>query len=165
MAPNGLAGWARALAAIMAASALVVLLATTTYASNDDLSAVAGAARTLAQAGRSQAVGARSDSKGKDKDKDDDDKGKTKTKCGLGQYRPKKGACMPCPVGTYSDSLDEDECEECPKGSTTAAPGSSKKSDCNGELQATWLPLYTTQDRAKQTEVYDHIDVRICSTA
>jgi hypothetical protein len=124
---------------------LVMLLTTSTSASSDELS-VAGARRALAQAGNSQLVGSRSDSKGKWMDKDDEDdddddddkgkgksKGKGKTKCGLGQYRPKKGACTPCPVGTYSESLDEDECEECPKGSTTAAPGASKKTDCNGE--------------------------------
>jgi hypothetical protein len=107
----------------MAALALVVLLATTTYASeDDDLDSLAGATRTLAQAGKSRLVAARSDSKVK----------KGKTKCGLGHYRRSNGACTPCPVGTYKFSV-EGKCEACPKGTTTAAPGSVKKSDCNGE--------------------------------
>jgi hypothetical protein len=137
MAVSGLAKWPKALAAAFAVIGLILVSTSAASASTDDLSMTRGARRALAQAGNSQLVAARSDSKGKDDDKDkgkdDDDKGKGKNKCALGQYLPKRGACTPCPIGTFSESRDEDECEECPKGSTTNGRGSSKKGDCSGE--------------------------------
>jgi hypothetical protein len=132
MAPHGLAWWPRPLAAMLAVLALVVLLATTARASDDNVSGLAGAIRTLAQAGRSRVVTARSDS-------DYGGKGMGKGRCGLGHYRRKTGVCMPCPRGTHSTTYLDNKCAQCPKGTTTAASGSSRKSQCNGEGAAACL--------------------------
>jgi hypothetical protein len=143
MAPRGLVGWPRPLAALLAAWALVVLLSTTTSAaSDDDLSGLTGATCTLAQAGRARVVAARSDS-------DYGGQGVGKGRCGLGHYRRKSGVCMPCPRGTYSTTYLDNKCVECPKGTTTAASGSSRKSQCNGEGAAACLQNLRGQCTAK----------------
>jgi hypothetical protein len=130
MASYGLANWPRALVVTMAALVLLMLSVTTTSASSGDSSITRGARRALAQAGNSQLVAGRSDSKEKDKE---DDKGRNKNKCPPGHFLPKRGACTPCPIGSFSESDDQEACEVCPTGSTTGRTGSSKKSDCSGE--------------------------------
>ena len=55
--------------------------------------------------------------------------------CGRGTFKPLagNGACLSCPVGTWSSSMGADSeatCQSCPSGSTTEDPGSGLEDFC-----------------------------------
>ena len=51
--------------------------------------------------------------------------------CAKGYYRDAlNNECMPCPIGTYSDTQDAATCTTCPLGQTTSQEGSNINLQC-----------------------------------
>ena len=42
--------------------------------------------------------------------------------------------CVPCEIGTYSDTGNADSCTSCPDGETTSQEGSTNSSQCGNQL-------------------------------
>ena len=42
--------------------------------------------------------------------------------------------CLPCEIGTYSDTDNSDSCITCPEGYKTLQEGSDHRSDCTGRI-------------------------------
>jgi hypothetical protein len=51
--------------------------------------------------------------------------------CGVGEYKNAKGACVPCPAGTYQDAVGSIRCKKCPAGFVCSDPvGTSQPDVC-----------------------------------
>ena len=70
--------------------------------------------------------------------------------CGTGYYRtypnPTSCECEPCPLGTYIDRDNAQECTSCQAGFTTFKEGSTSRTKCLGGQQnlfyVTWLESF-----------------------
>ena len=53
------------------------------------------------------------------------------TECAMGYFRNSAdNECVPCEIGTYSDTNNADLCTSCPDGETTLQKGSTSSSQC-----------------------------------
>ena len=54
--------------------------------------------------------------------------------CSAGLYYTESGNCSKCPLGTYQPDQGQKECILCGENLTTALNGTSKESDCIGNV-------------------------------
>lgn len=52
--------------------------------------------------------------------------------CTAGHYSTNGGVepCVPCPMGTYQERVQQTQCSACPAGTRTAGTGSASQKDC-----------------------------------
>ena len=52
--------------------------------------------------------------------------------CTAGHYSTNGGVepCVPCPMGTYQERVQQTQCSACPAGTRTAGTGSTSQKDC-----------------------------------
>ena len=54
--------------------------------------------------------------------------------CSAGSYYTESGNCSKCPLGTYQPDQGQKECIPCGQNFTTSLNGTSKESDCIGNI-------------------------------